>query len=86
MAIILVNEIFIFILVDSEVITVHYPNIQSILMDLRSMGGSNALLIRSGGFPRIILDNLNTFYNQDFKTDHGYLPLTFCIIYFMAWT
>ena len=80
------NELIIFILVDSEAITIHYPNIQSILMDLRSMGGSNALLLRSGGFSRTILNNTNRFYNEDFKTDQGHLPLTFCIIYFMAWT
>lgn len=50
------------------------------------MGGSNALSLRSGGFSKKNLDNLNRFYNEDFKTDEGYFPLTFCIIYFMAWT
>lgn len=50
------------------------------------MGGSNSLLIRSGAFPEKTLDNLNRFYNEDFLTERGHLPLTFCIIYFMAWT
>lgn len=64
----------------------HYPNIKSILTDLRSMGGSNALSLRSGSFPKTVLDNLNRFYSEDFKTDEGHMPLTFIIIYFMAWT
>jgi hypothetical protein len=55
-------------------------------MDLRSMGGSNSLSLRSGGFSKVILDKLNRFYSEDFKTGQGYLPLTFCVIYFIAWT
>ena len=50
------------------------------------MGGSNALLLRSGGFSKTILDNLEKFYIEDFVTNEGHLPLTFCIIYFIAWT
>ena len=66
--------------------TVHYPTVENILKDLRLMGGSNALSLRSGAFPRPILDKLNRYYKDDFKTEKGHLPLTFCIIYFMAWT
>ena len=73
-------------LVDSEAITVNYPNIQNLLKDLRLVGGSNALSIRSGAFPTCVLSQLERIYKQDYGTQDGYLPLTFCIIYFMAWT
>lgn len=50
------------------------------------MGESNALSMRSGGISRETLKKLNSMYKEDFETSDGYLPLTFCIIYFMAWT
>ncbi len=50
------------------------------------MGASNALFLRSGGFPRKLLNNLIRIHSDDFKTEQGHLPLTFCVIYFMAWT
>ena len=73
-------------LVDSEAITVHYPNVPSILKDLRLMGESNALSLRSGGFSLEILERIKNAYDRDYKTEEGNLPLTFCVIYFMAWT
>lgn len=73
-------------LVDSEAITVNYPNLQSVLKDLRMMGESNALSLRSGAITIETLEKLKNIYKKDFEIAEGYLPLTFCIIYFMAWT
>lgn len=76
-----------FSLVDSEAVTVEYPDAASILQDLRLMGGSNALSLRSGGFPLKLLMKLDKHYREHYcKSPGDNLPLTFCIIYFMAWT
>lgn len=73
-------------LVDSEAVTVQYPDVPSILKDLRLMGESNSLSLRSGGFSLENLARIQNLYDRDYKTEDGNLPLTFCIIYFMAWT
>lgn len=50
------------------------------------MGESNALSLRSGGFSIENLEKIKNIYDTEYKTKEGHLPLTFCIIYFMAWT
>lgn len=57
------------------------------LQDLRLMGASNALSIRSGAFSGKLLSNLEKYFEKTYRTDGSdNFPLTFCIIYFMAWT
>ena len=56
------------------------------MKDLRLMGESNALSIRSGAISEETLKKLKHLYFTDFGTGENYLPLTFCIIYFIAWT
>lgn len=80
------NNLF-FSIVDSEAVTVQYPDVASMLLDLRLMGASNALSLRSGGFPVKLLSQLEKHYREHYCKNPGdNLPLTFCIIYFMAWT
>jgi NADH dehydrogenase [ubiquinone] 1 alpha subcomplex assembly factor 5 len=75
------------ILVDSEAVSVEYPNVFSMLQDLRLMGASNALSVRSGAFSANLLQNLEKYYEYNFRNhENGNFPLTFCIIYFMGWT
>lgn len=53
------------------------------------MGESNALATRSGGLSSRLMEKIEEQYTTEYAVDGGdgerVLPLTFCIIYFMAW-
>ncbi|MGH6932391.1 MAG: methyltransferase domain-containing protein [Dongiaceae bacterium] len=72
--------------VDSDTITVSYPDIGRLLRDLRGMGETNTVKARSGRpLRRSILARADEHYRQRFGGDDGRLPATFRIIYLTAW-
>lgn len=72
---------------DSEAISIEFPNVFSMLQDLRLMGASNALSVRSGAFSGDLLLKLEKYFKDNYRSEKSEnFPLTFCIIYFMGWT
>lgn len=71
--------------IDSEIVTVTYPNMRKLLHDLRGMGESNAILARSKQFaPRALFDAAEDYYKAHYSED-GKLIATFEIIFLAGW-
>lgn len=72
--------------VDSENITVFYPDIFSLIKDLRGMGETNALLKKpQTGLSKSFLKAVDEKYKRLYANDEGLIPASFEIITCTAW-
>lgn len=72
--------------VDSELVTVRYPDILGLLRDLRAMGWTNALAQRSRtGLRRSTLMRAATLYAEQFADEDGRLRASFEIVWLSGW-
>jgi SAM-dependent methyltransferase len=72
--------------VDADRRTVLYPDVISLMHDLRAMGLANSMLERSRRpISRRLLARLAESYADQFGTSNGKLPATFEIIYLTGW-
>ncbi|OJW49132.1 MAG: hypothetical protein BGO67_11250 [Alphaproteobacteria bacterium 41-28] len=72
--------------VDTEIISVTYPSLRSLMKDLRGMGETNKLYDRPKMFtPRILFDKAEEIYKDTYGLSNGILPATFEVIYLTGW-
>ncbi len=72
--------------IDSDLITVTYRNLTSLLHDLRYMGEGNVIAKRSKAFaPRKLFEMAEELYHQKFSSE-GLLQASFRVIYVMGWS
>jgi NADH dehydrogenase [ubiquinone] 1 alpha subcomplex assembly factor 5 len=72
--------------VDTENITVTYPDIFKLMADLRAMGETNAVHERSKrATPRAVFLRAAEIYQERFSDDRGRLKATFQIVTLTAW-
>jgi NADH dehydrogenase [ubiquinone] 1 alpha subcomplex assembly factor 5 len=72
--------------VDHEMITVTYENLQKLLHDLRGMGQGNAIAKRDHKIlPKIFWPTVEKIYRDNFMNNAGRLQVTVEIIYFLGW-
>jgi len=76
---------FVMITLDTEDVTVRYPDIHVIMRDLQGMGESNALLHMPRVLRRDVLQAASAIYQTLYGEEDGSLPLTFRVLYFIAW-
>ena len=73
--------------VDSDVITVNYPDPLTLMRELRAMGGGNALLQRRKSFLRRgTLMRACEIYCSEFGMENGRIPASFEIITLTGWS
>jgi len=71
---------------DMEMITVHYPSLHALMMDLKNIGASNATLERQRGLTgKQTLKQLEEAY-QSFRLSDGSYPLSYEVVYGHAWS
>ena len=72
--------------VDTETVTVMYPDAMALMADLRGMGESNAVIENRKGFMRRkTLMAAAARYSELFATDDGKIPATFQILTMTGW-
>lgn len=72
--------------VDSDTITVSYPDMFKLMKDLRGMGENGAVSGRRKQFTRRdTIMRAAEYYVEKFGTDDGRIPATFDIIFLTAW-
>lgn len=72
--------------VDTETVTVTYPDLFRLLADLRGMGETNAVLARSRTpLRRAVLMEAGRRYAESFAEPDGRLPATFQILHLSGW-
>ena len=72
--------------VDSETISVTYPDVLALMRDLRGMGETNALILRRRGFlRRATLARAAALYSERFAREDGRIPATFEILFLSGW-
>jgi SAM-dependent methyltransferase len=72
--------------VDSEEVTVSYPDPWTLMADLRGMGEANAVLQRRKGFSRrATVREAFERYRQSFSDAAGRIPATFQVVYLTGW-
>ena len=70
---------------DSQTITVRYPSLAKLAVDLRGMGETNALADRQKTIPpRRLFTETEKIYRDTFNND-GYLVATFEIVFLTGW-
>lgn len=73
--------------VDSDVITVNYPDPLALMRELKAMGGGNALTERRKSFlRRATLMRACEIYASEFGLDNGRIPASFEIITLTGWS
>lgn len=73
--------------VDSETITVEYPDALALMHDLQGMGAGNALCDRLKlPLRREVLARTLQLYQEKFADGEGLIPATFEIIYAIGWS
>jgi len=70
---------------DSETITVSYPDMLSLLRELRGMGETNALAARCRFLSRATLARAGTLYADRFGTGDGRITATFEVLFLTGW-
>ncbi|KAK9453451.1 hypothetical protein V1511DRAFT_76841 [Dipodascopsis uninucleata] len=73
------------ITIDVDDIIVSYPDMQSLLFDLRDAGESNAVFNRPHYLPRSVIKAAEETYKSMHANEDGTLPATYRIIYMIAW-
>lgn len=72
--------------VDSDIITVDYPNALKLMHDLRGMGASNAVHSRLMKPTRsAVIMEAARLYQEKYANDEGRIPATFQIVYAIGW-
>ena len=73
--------------VDSEIITVEYPNVNKLIDDIKGMGATN---ISNGRVKKLSPKNLfaetDKIYKKNYADDKGFIPASFDIVYFTGWS
>ena len=73
--------------VDSDRLTVAYPDLRSLLLDIRGVGETNALCERSKVFaPRALFTRTEELYREHFSDSEGNLLATAEVIYLSGWS
>lgn len=73
--------------IDSEIVTVTYPDIFALMKDLRLMGEGNAILARDKKYPgRDFFFRAQRFYQDHFHVHDGRLQASFEIIFLIGWS
>jgi NADH dehydrogenase [ubiquinone] 1 alpha subcomplex assembly factor 5 len=70
---------------DSETITVTYPDMLTLMRDLRGMGETNALAARRRFLSRGTLSRAGTIYAERFGTRDGRINATFEVLFLTGW-
>ena len=71
---------------DVDTITVLYPDLLTLLRELRGMGETNALAQRRrAGWRRATLTRAAAIYGERFGRPDGHIPATFEIVYLTGW-
>lgn len=71
---------------DMEMITMHYPSLRALMMDLKNIGASNAAVERQRGLTgKQTLQRLEEAY-QPFRLKDGSYPLSYEVVYGHAWS
>ena len=71
---------------DSRKLTVRYPDLATLVTDLRGMGETNALHDRHRGMlPRAFFGEVERLYRSNFGDDEGYLTATFELVFLTGW-
>jgi SAM-dependent methyltransferase len=71
--------------VDSETISVTYPNMLGLLRDLRGMGETNALAARRPYLRRATLARSAAIYTERFANPDGRIRATFEVLFLTGW-
>lgn len=71
--------------VDSEIVTVTYESVSSLMHDLRGMGENNNLKERSSNLNKSVLNKAEEIYRTHFADDDERLRSTFEIIFMIGW-
>lgn len=72
--------------VDSEIVTVTYPDMFGLLKDLRFMGEGNAILKRDRTYPgREFFTKTAEFYAKNFSEPDGRVRASFEVIFLIGW-
>jgi len=72
--------------VDSEIITVSYKNVRSLMQDLRGMGEGNSLKERGKPLNKTFMAEIETLYHKNFPEENGRIRATFEIIFLIGWS
>ena len=73
--------------IDSEILTVTYPDIFALMKDLRLMGEGNAILARDKKYPgRDFFFRAHEYYQSHFSGPDGRLQASFEIIFLIGWS
>ncbi len=71
---------------DSRKLTVRYPDLKTMVKDLRGMGETNALAARHKRTPPLrFFSETETLYRQNFGDEDGYLIATFELVFLTGW-
>jgi NADH dehydrogenase [ubiquinone] 1 alpha subcomplex assembly factor 5 len=72
--------------IDSEIVTVTYPDMFALLKDLRFMGEGNAILKRDKTYPgREFFAKAAEFYKNNFSDEDGRVRASFEVIFLIGW-
>ena len=73
--------------VDTDLITVEYPDARALLRHLQGMGETNAAVLRQQGpLRRAVLDRACEYYHDTYgDPSDGSVPATFQVIYMIGW-
>lgn len=77
---------FALIVTDIDSITVTYPDLYSLIRDIRGMGETNALIDRPKTFTtRKLLEHAEKLYKNTFSDQRGKLVATYQVLYLAGW-
>lgn len=72
--------------IDRDSMTLTYPDLTTLMHELRSMGQSNPLLARRKYFtPRALFTEAERYYHERFVDEKGHLKMTMELVTFTAW-
>ncbi len=73
--------------IDSDIITVTYPNLTKLFHDLRGMGDTNMMAARTKHFtPRRLFERTEELYREQFSEPAGKIAASFEIIFLLGWS
>jgi len=72
--------------VDTDILTVWYPDVVALFADLRAMGATNAVIERRRGFTgrRVLADAVDR-YRRAYSDAEGRVKVTFQVVYMTGW-
>ncbi len=70
---------------DTDLLTVRYASMRELVMDLRAMGATSALLKHPGFGPRRLFEVASRIYEEQYSDPDGRIRATFEIIYLTGW-